>query len=234
MPSKQIGVVVFPGSNCDHDAYHAMSKVMNTSTRFLWHKETDLSDIDLLIIPGGFSYGDYLRSGAIARFSPVMNAVQAYAAEGRPVMGICNGFQILLEAGLLPGAMLHNQKLRFVCKHTFIRVETSRPPYTDALEPGTVLSIPVSHGEGNYVIDEDGLKKLQDNHQILFRYCEADGSLSEASNFNGSVDAIAGIVNRQGNVLGMMPHPERAMEALLGGTDGTLLFDSIFNSLAIA
>ncbi|NBC26070.1 MAG: phosphoribosylformylglycinamidine synthase subunit PurQ, partial [Bacteroidetes bacterium] len=214
--SKQIGVIVFPGSNCDHDAYHAVSKIMGAKTKFLWHKDTDLSGVDLLIIPGGFSYGDYLRSGAIARFSPIMKSVVEYAASGHPVMGICNGFQILLEANLLPGAMLHNENLRFVCKHVTIRVEQTDALFTTGLTNGDVLRIPVSHGEGNYFIDDDGLKQLQDQQQVLFRYCDAEGNLTKASNFNGSTDHIAGILNRQGNVLGMMPHPERAMEPVLG------------------
>ncbi|REL38415.1 phosphoribosylformylglycinamidine synthase subunit PurQ [Rhodohalobacter sp. SW132] len=232
--SKQIGVIVFPGSNCDHDAYHAMSKVMGATTKFLWHKDTDLSGIDLLIIPGGFSYGDYLRSGAIARFSPIMQSVVEYADAGNPVMGICNGFQILLEANLLPGAMLHNEKLRFVCKNVNIRVEKSGSIFTSKLNKGDVLNIPVSHGEGNYFIDDDGLKELNDAEQILFRYSDADGNLTKESNFNGSVDNIAGILNKNGNVLGMMPHPERAMESVLGNTDGKILFDSIFDELQIA
>jgi len=232
--SKQIGVIVFPGSNCDHDAYHAMSKVMGAKTKFLWHKDTDLSGVDLLIIPGGFSYGDYLRSGAIARFSPIMQSVVSFAGAGNPVMGICNGFQILLEANLLPGAMLHNEKLRFVCKNVTIRVERTDSLFTSKLGKGDVLSIPVSHGEGNYFIDDEGLKELQDQDQVLFRYCDADGNLTKESNFNGSVDNIAGILNRQGNVLGMMPHPERAMESVLGNTDGKILFDSIFDELQIA
>jgi len=232
--SKTIGVIVFPGSNCDHDAYHSMSKVMGATTTFLWHKDTDLSGIDLLVIPGGFSYGDYLRSGAIARFSPIMKSVVDYAAAGNPVMGICNGFQILLEANLLPGAMLHNEKLRFVCKNIHIRVERSDSLFTSRLKKGDVLKIPVSHGEGNYFIDDDGLKDLQDHNQVLFRYCDADGNRTKASNFNGSVDSIAGILNKQGNVLGMMPHPERAMESVLGNTDGKILFDSIFDELQIA
>ncbi len=232
--SKQIGVIVFPGSNCDHDAYHAMSKIMGANTKFLWHKDTDLSGIDLLIIPGGFSYGDYLRSGAIARFSPIMNSVVDYVESGYPVMGICNGFQILLEANLLPGAMLHNRELRFVCKNVHIRVERTDSIFTSRLQKGDVLHIPVSHGEGNYFIENEGLKQLQDNNQVLFRYCGADGNLSDATNFNGSVDNIAGILNRRGNVLGMMPHPERAMESVLGNTDGKLLFDSIFDELQIA
>lgn len=231
--SKTIGVIVFPGSNCDHDAYHAMKHVMNADTKFLWHKDSDLSDIDLLIVPGGFSYGDYLRSGAIARFSPIMNSVLEYAKKGRPVLGICNGFQILLESGLLPGAMLHNEQLRFVCKNVFMRVESTRSIFTSSMEKGQVLDIPVSHGEGNYFIDDNGLASLEDNDQIAFRYCNQDGELTEESNFNGSVSAIAGITNINGNVMGMMPHPERAMEKVLGSDDGKLFFNSIFNRLQI-
>ena len=232
--SKKIGVIVFPGSNCDHDAYHAMKHVMDAETEFLWHKDSDLSGIDLLIVPGGFSYGDYLRSGAIARFSPIMNAVMEYAEKGKPVLGICNGFQILLEAGLLPGAMLHNEDLRFVCKQVYIRVESNRSLFTSGMEPGQVIRVPVSHGEGNYFIDDEGLVRLEEQDQIVFRYCDENGRLTDESNFNGSVSAIAGITNRAGNVLGMMPHPERAMESLLGSDDGRLFFESVFNSLHIA
>ncbi|MDR9417693.1 phosphoribosylformylglycinamidine synthase subunit PurQ [Gracilimonas sp.] len=228
------GVVVFPGSNCDHDAYHAMKHVMNSEVKFLWHKDTDLSGIDFLIVPGGFSYGDYLRSGAIARFSPIMQEVIKFAENGGPVMGICNGFQILLEAGLIPGAMMHNEKLKFVCKNVYIRTESTDSLFTSGLEKGQVLDIPVSHGEGNYFIEEDGLKSLQDNDQILFRYCDADGQFTEEANFNGSVDHIAGICNKGRNVLGMMPHPERAMEKILGSEDGKPIFKSILNSLSIA
>ncbi|WP_103664940.1 phosphoribosylformylglycinamidine synthase subunit PurQ [Gracilimonas amylolytica] len=228
------GVLVFPGSNCDHDAYHALKHVMNSEVKFLWHKDTDLSGIDFLIVPGGFSYGDYLRSGAIARFSPVMQEVVRFAEKGGPVMGICNGFQILLEAGLIPGAMMHNEKLQFVCKNVYIRTESTDSIYTSGLEKGQILDIPVSHGEGNYFIEQDGLKSLQDNDQILFRYCNEQGELTEEANFNGSVDHIAGIVNKQRNVLGMMPHPERAMEKLLGSEDGKPIFESILNSLSVA
>lgn len=228
------GVLVFPGSNCDHDAYHALKHVMNSDVKFLWHKETDLSDIDFLIVPGGFSYGDYLRSGAIARFSPIMQEVIKFAEKGGPVMGICNGFQILLEAGLIPGAMMHNEKLKFVCKNVYIRTESTDSIFTSGLEKGQVLDIPVSHGEGNYFIDDDGLKSLQDNDQVLFRYCDEAGKLTKAANFNGSIDHIAGICNEGRNVLGMMPHPERAVEKLLGSEDGKPLFESILNSLSVA
>ena len=232
--SATFGVIVFPGSNCDHDAYHAMAHVMNAETKFLWHKDTDLSDIDFLLIPGGFSYGDYLRSGAIARFSPIMQSVVDFAEQGKPVLGVCNGFQILLEAGLLPGAMLHNQQLRFVCKNTYIRCESSNSLFTRNIPEGTVLDIPVAHGEGNYVTDEDQLKKLQDNDQIVFRYCDADGNATKEANFNGSMDNIAGICNTQRNVLGMMPHPERAVEEILGSADGKQIFESVLNELAVA
>lgn len=232
--SKKIGVIVFPGSNCDHDAYHAMKHVMNAETTFLWHKDKEIGDLDLVIVPGGFSYGDYLRSGAIARFSPIMEAVQDYVKKGYPVLGICNGFQILLEAGLLPGAMLHNEKLRFVCKNVNIRVENNKTMFTSGMKEGTVLNVPVSHGEGNYFIEDEGLAELKANDQIAFRYCDADGNLTKEANFNGSVDSIAGITNKQGNVLGMMPHPERAMEPLLGSADGITFFESVFNSLQLA
>ncbi len=232
--SKNIGVIVFPGSNCDHDAYHAMKHIMNAKTTFLWHKDTDLSNIDLLIVPGGFSYGDYLRSGAIARFSPVMKSVVEYANAGNPVLGICNGFQILLEAGLLPGAMLHNEKLRFICKNVHIRVESTNSLFTANLEKNSVLQIPVSHGEGNYFINQDGLKELEDQDRVAFRYCNSEGELTPESNINGSVSSIAGITNKNGNVLGMMPHPERAMEKILGLEDGKLFFESVFNRLDVA
>lgn len=228
------GVIVFPGSNCDHDAYHAMKHVLGCETKFLWHKDTDLSGIDFLIVPGGFSYGDYLRSGAIARFSPIMQEVVKFAEKGGPVMGICNGFQILLEAGLIPGAMMHNQDLRFVCKNVFIRCETTDSLFTGSLQKGQVFDIPVSHGEGNYFIDQDGLKSLQDNDQVLFRYSSANGELTDSANFNGSIDHIAGITNSGRNVLGMMPHPERAMEKILGSEDGKPIFESILNSLSVA
>lgn len=232
--SATFGVIVFPGSNCDHDAYHAMAHVMNAETKFLWHKDTDLPNIDFLLIPGGFSYGDYLRSGAIARFSPIMQSVIEFAEKGGPVLGICNGFQILLEAGLLPGAMLHNKDLRFVCKQTHLRCETSNTLFTRNIKKGEVLQIPVAHGEGNYFTDEDQLKKLRDNDQIIFRYCNSQGNVTDEANFNGSVDNIAGICNTQRNILGMMPHPERAVEELIGSDDGKLIFESVLNELAVA
>ena len=232
MPAKTFGVLVFPGSNCDHDAYHAMAHIMNAQTKFIWHKDTDLAGVDFLIVPGGFSYGDYLRSGAIARFSPVMQEVTQFAMSGKPILGICNGFQILLEAGLLPGAMLHNQELRYVCKQVYLRCETNDTLFTNNLREGKVLQVPVAHGEGNYFTDDDRLKKLQDNDQIVFRYCNEEGEIDEESNFNGSIDNIAGICNKQRNVMGMMPHPERAMEKQLGSNDGKLIFESILNEFA--
>jgi phosphoribosylformylglycinamidine synthase len=207
---------------------------MNAETKFLWHKDTDLSDIDFLLVPGGFSYGDYLRSGAIARFSPIMQSVIDFAQKGNPVLGICNGFQILLEAGLLPGAMLHNKDLRFVCKQTHIRCESSNSLFTRNITEGQVLQIPVAHGEGNYFTDQDQLKEIQDNDQVVFRYCDAAGNTTEESNFNGSIDNIAGICNKQRNVLGMMPHPERAVEQIIGSDDGKQIFESVLDELSVA
>lgn len=225
--SATFGVIVFPGSNCDHDAYHALAHIMNVETRFIWHKDTDLSGIDFLLIPGGFSYGDYLRCGAIARFSPIMQSVMEFARKGGPVLGICNGFQILLEAGLLPGAMLHNKKLRYVCKQAYVRCESTDTFFTRNLQKGHILRLPVAHGEGNYIIDEEGLQQLDNHDQVIFRYCDEGGNRSEEANFNGSADNIAGICNKQRNVLGMMPHPERAVETMLGSEDGKLIFESI-------
>lgn len=230
--ASTFGVLVFPGSNCDHDAYHALAHIMNAETRFIWHKETDLSGVDFLIVPGGFSYGDYLRSGAIARFSPVMQEVTQFALQGKPVLGICNGFQILLEAGLLPGAMLHNKELRYVCKQVHLCCQSNDTLFTHNLNEGQVLEVPVAHGEGNYFTDDETLKALQDNDQIVFRYCSREGRITDKANFNGSVNNIAGICNTQRNVLGMMPHPERAMEKQLGSDDGKLIFESILNQFA--
>jgi phosphoribosylformylglycinamidine synthase len=223
----KFGVVVFPGSNCDHDAYHAAKSVMGEDAAFLWHKESDLQGADVVILPGGFSYGDYLRCGAIARFSPIMKEVVRFANSGGTVIGICNGFQILLESGLLPGVLLRNASLRFVCKYIHLRVENAGTRFTGLTSVGDVLEIPVAHGEGNYFVDPDTLARLNDKGQIVFRYCEADGSVTEASNPNGSMQNIAGIVNEHGNVLGMMPHPERAVDPLLRMTDGQQVFQSI-------
>jgi phosphoribosylformylglycinamidine synthase len=228
------GVIVFPGSNCDHDAYHALKHVMGIETRFIFHKDTDLNGIDGIIVPGGFSYGDYLRSGAIARFSPVMQAVAEFAAKGGPVIGICNGFQILLESGLLPGAMLHNQQLRFTCKQVWLKTETYNTPFTTLVPKDKILRIPVAHGEGNYYADENTLKRLQDQDQIVFTYCNADGNATADANPNGALANIAGICNETRNVLGMMPHPERAMESILGSEDGRYIFESIIRHLVPA
>jgi phosphoribosylformylglycinamidine synthase subunit PurQ / glutaminase len=223
----KFGIVVFPGSNCDHDAYYALSDVLHQDVRFLWHKNPSLEDVDVVVLPGGFSYGDYLRCGAIARFSPVMKEVIAFANHGGLVIGICNGFQILCEAGLLPGALMRNACLTFVCKYVHVRVEHSDTAVTSACRPGEVLRIPIAHGEGNYVADDATLRRLHEGKQIIFRYCEPDGSVTEAANPNGSCENIAGIVNEAGNVVGMMPHPERASDPLLGSTDGQKIFRSI-------
>ncbi len=221
------GVVVFPGSNCDHDLYHVLKHILGQDTRFIWHKDADLGDLDAVFLAGGFSYGDYLRSGAIARFSPVMSAVIAMARAGKPVMGICNGFQILCEAGLLPGALMRNRNLDFICKDIYITVANNQSIFTSEYRQGEVLKIPIAHGEGNYFADADTITRLHDNQQVIFRYCDADGAVSEAANPNGSAGNIAGICNEAGNVLGMMPHPERASEALLGSEDGKRVFTSL-------
>ena len=227
----KFGVVVFPGSNCDHDAFHAVGGVFEKPVQFIWHQSENLSGFDAVILPGGFSYGDYLRTGAIARFSPVMRAVEKFARAGGLVLGICNGFQILCEAGLLPGALMRNTGLRFICRHVHIRVETTATPFTSAAQAGQVLRIPIAHADGNYVCDDATLAELRRNNQIVFRYCAPDGSLDRAANPNGSREAIAGICNRQRNVLGMMPHPERAVESALGSTDGLVVFRSLIESL---
>ncbi|MCC5933524.1 MAG: phosphoribosylformylglycinamidine synthase subunit PurQ [Candidatus Cyclonatronum sp.] len=224
-------VLVFPGSNCDHDAYHALKHVLAADVRFVWHKETSLGKTDAVIVPGGFSYGDYLRSGAIARFSPVMQDVVKFANKGGLVIGICNGFQILLEAGLLPGAMLANENLKFRCKQLYLRTEQTDTPFSSLIEPGRALQIPIAHGEGNYTAPPETLKTLEENGQVVFRYCTALGDVVPEANPNGSLNNIAGIVNKDRNVLGMMPHPERACETELGSTDGRLIFESMLNHL---
>lgn len=231
MSKLKFGVVVFPGSNCDHDAHYALSEVLHQDAQLLWHKNTSLEDVDVVILPGGFSYGDYLRCGAIARFSPIMKEVVRFAHDGGTVIGICNGFQILCEAGLLPGALLRNEGLLFVCKYVNLRVENSSTRFTKTCQEGEILRIPIAHGEGNYFADNETLRRLEDNGQILFRYCEQDGSITKESNPNGSLHNIAGIINEQGNVMGMMPHPERACEAILGSTDGQKIFRSVIESL---
>jgi len=223
----KFGIVVFPGSNCDRDCYHLVKTVLRSSVTYIWHKDTDLKGADCIILPGGFSYGDYLRTGAIARFSMVMKSVTGFAKKGGIVIGICNGFQILLEAGLLPGVMLRNSGLHFICRHVYIKTENTHTRFTSLYEAGQVLKIPIAHNEGNYYIDPDGLKKLKDNHQIIFRYCSVGGMMSGQFNPNGALDNIAGIMNKGGNVLGMMPHPERSSEDELGSRDGYLIFESL-------
>ncbi|HSN05543.1 MAG TPA: phosphoribosylformylglycinamidine synthase subunit PurQ [Nitrospira sp.] len=228
-----VGVLVFPGSNCDHDCQHVFQHVLGQSVQMIWHKETSLKGIDLVILPGGFSYGDYLRTGAIARFSPVMGAVKAFAKDGGAVIGICNGFQILLEAGLLPGAMLRNKSLHFICKDVYVRVENAATAFTEACQPGQVLKIPVAHADGNYYTDPVTLAAMQANAQIVFRYCTPDGKVTPEANPNGSLDNIAGIINPEGNVLGMMPHPERCAEDILGNQDGKLIFQSLLKAMKV-
>ena len=225
------GVVVFPGSNCDHDCVHLLRDVLGQAVREVWHKETSLDGLDAVILPGGFSYGDYLRTGAIARFSPVMGAVNQFAHEGGLVLGICNGFQILLEAGLLPGAMLRNQTLTFICKDVHVRVENAGTPFTGRCESGQVLKLPIAHADGNYYTDPVTLAALQANAQIVFRYCTPDGKVTPEANPNGSLDNIAGIRNAEGNVLGLMPHPERCAEEVLGTDDGRLILLSMLDAL---
>src|SRR5438105_13395152 len=230
----KFGVIVFPGSNCDHDAYHVISKHVGQPVDFIWHRDTDLSTYDAVIIPGGFSYGDYLRAGALARFSPVMNSVKEFAAKGNIVLGICNGFQILCEAGLLPGALIRNRDLHFVCDHVNVRVESTNTPFTNELKQGSVLRMPIAHAEGNFVCDDATLAELEHDDRIIFRYCTPDGEVTDAANPNGSRDNIAGISNRERNVLGLMPHPERACEDLLGSSDGRSVFSSLAGTLAAA
>lgn len=220
-------VVVFPGSNCDEDCFHVLRNVAKADVRYFWHKERNLPETDLVVLPGGFSYGDYLRTGAIARFSPAMEAVRKHAKEGRPVIGICNGFQILLEAGLLPGAMLRNRSLSFVCKHVYLRAETTNSSFTNRLKKGQVLNLPIAHGEGNYFCDEATLERLEGEDRVAFRYSSENGELGETFNPNGSVGHIAGILNEKRNVLGMMPHPERASEMILGCEDGKKIWESL-------
>ena len=226
----KFGVVVFPGSNCDHDAFCAVERALCEEAAFLWHESRDLAGSDVVILPGGFSYGDYLRTGAIARFAPIMSAVKEFAAEGGLVLGICNGFQILLEAGLLPGAMLRNRGLKFICRPVHIRVENTETPFTNACRPRQVLEVPIAHAEGNYFADAAALDELERNGQVVFRYATPDGEITDEANPNGSLHNIAGITNREGNVLGMMPHPERASDALLGSQDGLLLFQSLVHA----
>jgi phosphoribosylformylglycinamidine synthase subunit PurQ / glutaminase len=230
----RIGVVVFPGSNCDHDTYHVVKHVCGQEARFVWHKDSDLGGLDAVVLPGGFAYGDYLRTGAIARFSPVMQAVTAFAARGGPVLGICNGFQILQEAGLLPGAMLRNRDVKFLSQPVHVRVERADTPATAGLGVGDVLTMPIAHGEGNFYMPDADLGGLEARGQVVFRYSSKDGRLDEASNVNGSVRAIAGICNEARNVVGLMPHPERASEGQLGSADGRRIFEALIRSLVPA
>ena len=227
----KFGVVTFPGSNCDYDAYSAVKHVMGEDVEFLWHKSSDLLGSYLVILPGGFSYGDYLRGGAIAKFSPIMEEVVKFANSGGMVMGICNGFQILTECGLLPGALMRNSHLRFSCKHIYLRVENNRSSYACNCNVGDVLKVPIAHGEGNYYHYDGEIEKLEKNNQVIFRYCDKDGNITSEANPNGSLNSIGGICNREGNVLGMMPHPERVVEDILGSTDGLRIFESIKSSL---
>jgi phosphoribosylformylglycinamidine synthase subunit PurQ / glutaminase len=228
----KVSVIVFPGSNCDHDSFYAMKNSMGVDTRFVWHKEESLGRTDLVILPGGFSYGDYLRCGAIAKFSPIMKDVVRFAREGGIVIGICNGFQVLCETGLLPGALMRNRSLKFVCKDVYLHVANRGTIFTSECYPGEILRVPIAHGDGNYVIDEEGLEDLQKNRQIIFQYCTEAGHITETANPNGSVMNIAGIINKEGTVLGMMPHPERAADPLLGRADGQKILGSVVKFLS--
>lgn len=228
--SIKFGVVVFPGSNCDHDAYYATKKILEFDSEFLWHKDTDLKSCNVIILPGGFSYGDYLRTGAIARFSPIMNSVIDFANKGGIVIGICNGFQILLEAGLLPGVLLKNISTKFICKDVYVKVESKNTIFTNSITHD-VLKIPIAHGDGNYFASDNVLKELEDNDQIIFKYSSSEGNISAEVNPNGSKLNIAGITNKNRNVLGMMPHPERATDPILNKSDGANIFRSIANNL---
>jgi phosphoribosylformylglycinamidine synthase len=223
----RVGIVVFPGSNCELDTLHVLTDVLEQPSDLIWHDRTDISSYDCIILPGGFAHGDYLRAGAIARFSPVMASVQRFAAAGGPVWGICNGFQVLVEAGLLPGAMLQNAGLRFVCRWVQVRVDSNATLFTEALPLGAVLRMPIAHHEGSYFVDDKTLADMRDRGQVVLRYCEADGTVTPEANPNGSVDGIAGVCNAAGNVFGLMPHPERCSEPILGGVDGLRLFESL-------
>ncbi|NES81145.1 MAG: phosphoribosylformylglycinamidine synthase subunit PurQ [Moorea sp. SIO2B7] len=226
----KFGIIVFPGSNCDRDVAMVTQGLLKQPTRMIWHQETDLYDLDVIVIPGGFSYGDYLRCGAIARFSPVIKSVVEHAKQGKYVLGICNGFQVLTEVGLLPGALIRNRDLHFICDRVSLKIERTDLPWTQAYSPKQVITLPIAHGEGRYYADEDTLKALEDNNQVIFRYCSATGEINQDSNPNGSLNHIAGITNEQGNVLGMMPHPERASDPVLMATDGRGLFEGTGNT----
>jgi len=226
----KFAIVRFPGTWSDRDCYHVLHDVLEQQARIVWHRETDLSGFDAVVLPGGFSYGDYLRCGAIARFSPVMEAVVAFASRGGPVIGICNGFQVLCESGLLPGVLIRNESLQFRCEWTHLRRDRARSPWLDTIAEGAVLRVPISHGEGNFFADPSTLQQIEDRGQVAFRYCDAEGAVTGAANPNGALHNIAGIVNERGNVLGLMPHPERAGELLTGGADGNQIWDSVIRS----
>lgn len=230
----KFGVLVFPGSNCDHDTYHVIAELAHQPVTFLWHDSADLQGCDAILVPGGFAYGDYLRTGAIAHFSPVMQSVKKFAAEGGPVLGICNGFQILCESGLLPGALLRNAGLKYICKQVHLRTETTDSPFTHGLKKGEVLRIPIGHMEGNYFCDAATLERLRGEDRVAFRYATPEGAITADANPNGSLDNIAGILNEGRNVLGMMPHPDRSSEAMLGSADGWKIFASLLETLAHA
>ena len=230
----KFGVVVIPGCYCDHDCYYAIESVIRKPVEFIWHEETSVKGFDAIILPGGFAYGDYLRTGALAKFSPVMNAIREFAGKGGLVFGICNGFQILTEAGLLPGALMRNAGTKYVCRFLHLRTETVDTPFTNLMKKDQLLYIPIGHGDGNYYADEETLKRLNDNDQIVFRYVDSSGRVTAESNPNGSLENIAGIVNEQRNVLGMMPHPDRSSEEILGSADGKLIFESMVNALVSA
>jgi phosphoribosylformylglycinamidine synthase len=227
----KFGVVVFPGSNCDEDLFYTLNDVLNQDVVKLWHKDTDLQNCDFIMVPGGFSYGDYLRSGAIARFSPIMDSIIAHANKGGYVMGICNGFQILTEAQLLPGALLHNTSRKFICKNVYLKAETKSSILTQQLSDSKAYKVPIAHGEGNFFASQDVIHQLEDNNQILFRYCNEDGTVDESANPNGSIHNIAGVTNAKRNVFGMMPHPERCTDFELSNTDGRLIFESLLSLL---
>jgi phosphoribosylformylglycinamidine synthase len=227
----KFAVVVFPGSNCDHDAYHAARHVLGQEAVFVWHKEMSLQGADAVILPGGFAHGDYLRTGAIARFSPIMREVKQFADEGGPVLGICNGFQVLLEAGLLPGAMLRNRSVKFQCEQVYVRVEQTDTPFTASCRVGQVLRIPIAHGEGNYYAEPEVVERLEKNRQVIFRYATAAGVIEPEANPNGSVANIAGLCSERRNVVGLMPHPERACELAVGSADGLVLFESVLKAV---
>ena len=231
MQKKKFGIIIFPGTWSDKDCYYAINNILNNEAKYIWHKETNIDDFDCLVLPGGFSYGDYLRPGAIARFSPIMNEIINFAKTGKPIIGICNGFQILCEAKLLPGILLPNDIMEFRCTTTYLKVQNSNSIFTNQCNENDILNIPISHGEGNYFANDDTIKDLEENKRILFKYSSVSGNITKSSNPNGSKNNIAGIINKQGNVLGMMPHPERSCEKSLGSEDGNLIFKSIMNNI---